>query len=365
MRLHQRVVLLLGLFFVVVLWHMQRASLSLDEAHTAWIIRDDIRQTDSLGEWMRGTIESLKSTLNRARHTSSIPLYYLLLDGWSRLVGESELALRYPAALLGIIMLAAVYRIGTQVFNRRIGLIALFILGTGAYFMFYGRDARIGSANPDWRESVLRIADIRTTSEAGIMFVAPDHPLTHYARHTTFADGITLNLGWRPFTVQEVQNVAAYLEGNSSVWAFLDMHLPQSWAALATLDQGRGVGYRDSMAGTILYRFDAESDESLTFQFGRDNPVPVTWHYRTYTVGDVICPADFALDNVEYTVQISLMRETADPITAADECLTVPDEVGHVRLSLLDRNGQHLPIIEQGHEWGDFLIVGAVTSASN
>jgi 4-amino-4-deoxy-L-arabinose transferase-like glycosyltransferase len=219
-------------------------------------------------------------------------------------------------------------------------------------------------AKPRWREAVIQAAATRTALEPAIIHIDPYSPIAYYDRFYPVADGIAIDIGWRWFTAAEIRTTAAYLDNNESVWAILPMQAPQSWDAVAALVDGRGVGYRDSVQGTLFYRFDAESDDALAFQFGTgESAVPVAWDYRSYHVGDTICPDDF-LPNQSHTVEISLVRNYNETVIAAtDDCLAVPDETGilHVRLSLIDNNGQRLPLVEHGNYWGEFLVLGAVS----
>ncbi|MDQ7024970.1 MAG: hypothetical protein Q9P01_13020 [Anaerolineae bacterium] len=213
-----------------------------------------------------------------------------------------------------------------------------------------------------WREAVINVAETRSTTEVGLTLIAPASPVTYYARFYPLTAGITIDIGWRQFTPNEIQAITTSLDNNVSVWAILDMQIASSWDALAALSNRRGVGYRDSVEGTIFYRFDESSNDNLVFQFGDINPIPVVWGYQSYRVGDSICPADFALANQSHTVEISLIQE-ATPITrVTNDCLTVPEDadMSHVRLSLMNNNGQRLPISESGNPWGDFLVIGAI-----
>jgi hypothetical protein len=72
-------------------------------------------------------------------------LYFLLLNGWSRLTGDSEFALRVPSALFGLTGLAATYAISRHFFDHHTGIMAIIILGTASFFVYYTREARMYS----------------------------------------------------------------------------------------------------------------------------------------------------------------------------------------------------------------------------
>jgi len=56
------------------------------------------------------------------------PLYYLLQHLWMILFGQSEAAVRSLSACLGIISVLLGYLVGRELFNRKIGLVASFLL---------------------------------------------------------------------------------------------------------------------------------------------------------------------------------------------------------------------------------------------
>jgi hypothetical protein len=608
--------------FGLTLAGIERDSFWLDEGWTAATIRDAPRDIDSWRDAVRYVRDSLLHTFERVRADVHPPLYFMLLDGWSLLVGDSQFALRLPSAFMGTLALAGIYAVGKQWFNWRTGLIAVLLLGTSGFFIYYSREARmytlylalttiataaysrwwhkptlwrgllysllmanalythyvsalifvahgvhllitwrkftdkqplpptpspsaqvrsshcyreggqtikklgflsatipyltalllfaawipfayaqwqahphgaaghfiptnwhtisgiilvltcgyavnyalpfllsrlvpdtvtdrktlqavlllllwlllpitllllinargygifqmryiiatvpawmlllavaidrirsVGTAKmlsasikfffivlisytqlatydtyfpakPRWREAVIQAAATRTPLEPAIIHIDPHSPVAYYDRFYPVADGISIDIGWRWFTAAETRTTAAYLDNNESVWAILPMQAPQSWDAVAALADRRGVSYRDSVQGTLFYRFDAQADDALAFQFSTgDAAVPVAWDYRSYSLGDTICPDDF-LAGSPHTVEISLVRNYNETVTAAtDDCLTVPDEIGilHLRLSLIDTNGQRLPLVEHGNYWGEFLVLGAIS----
>ncbi len=61
---------------------------------------------------------------------------------WVKLVGVTEGATRWLSALCTMLALALVYRLGADLFDRRTGLYALFLLGTAPFALFYMREFR-------------------------------------------------------------------------------------------------------------------------------------------------------------------------------------------------------------------------------
>ncbi len=70
------------------------------------------------------------------------PLYYMLLHLWTRLFGQSEVAIRSLSACLGTISVLLIYKVGKSLFDRRAGILAAFLLATSAYAIEYSQEAR-------------------------------------------------------------------------------------------------------------------------------------------------------------------------------------------------------------------------------
>ena len=71
------------------------------------------------------------------------PLYFLLLRGWIGLAGEGEFAIRFPSLLFGVIGVALIYRLGTRLFARPIGLLAATLLAVSGYHVWYSQEAKM------------------------------------------------------------------------------------------------------------------------------------------------------------------------------------------------------------------------------
>ena len=72
-----------------------------------------------------------------------VPLYYLAgFAAWSRLVGWSQLALRYLSLLAGIMMLAWFYRFTVDSVDKRTALVAAFLMANNAFAIFYFHELR-------------------------------------------------------------------------------------------------------------------------------------------------------------------------------------------------------------------------------
>jgi hypothetical protein len=70
------------------------------------------------------------------------PLHYWLLWGWSHLNGDSEFALRFPAVLLGTLVVPLMYQIGRKWWRSEVGLLAALITALHPQQIWLAQDVR-------------------------------------------------------------------------------------------------------------------------------------------------------------------------------------------------------------------------------
>jgi len=75
------------------------------------------------------------------RHNSP-PLYFALLHFWMLLFGTGEAAVRSLSAIFGIISIFLMYKVGSQLFNQKVGLISSFISSISYFHIFYSQETR-------------------------------------------------------------------------------------------------------------------------------------------------------------------------------------------------------------------------------
>ena len=75
------------------------------------------------------------------RREADMSLYYFLLHGWL-LFGGSEFFVRSFSVLFAVASVPAIYLLGRQLFDSRVGLIAAALLAVNAYLVQYSQDAR-------------------------------------------------------------------------------------------------------------------------------------------------------------------------------------------------------------------------------
>lgn len=118
--------LIILVVFALTLSGLTRESLWIDETWTLWAVRD------GWGElWQRvaGDVHP--------------PLYFLLLRGWTLVVGESSFAVRYLSVGMGSVALSLTYALGRKLFDRATALIAMVWLGSNGLWIYYARETRM------------------------------------------------------------------------------------------------------------------------------------------------------------------------------------------------------------------------------
>ena len=78
--------------------------------------------------------------LMQARELNMLP-YYLVLRGWIHL-GTGESIVRIPSAIFSIATLPLFHRLGSRLFGRRVGLIAVLLLAIDPYHIRFAQEAR-------------------------------------------------------------------------------------------------------------------------------------------------------------------------------------------------------------------------------
>lgn len=71
------------------------------------------------------------------------PLYYWLLKVWLALFGTSEFAARSLSAMLGVLLVAVVYRLGWCMFNRQTALAGAFLAAVNPFQIYYAQETRM------------------------------------------------------------------------------------------------------------------------------------------------------------------------------------------------------------------------------
>ncbi|CAG0936784.1 hypothetical protein TFLX_05675 [Thermoflexales bacterium] len=67
------------------------------------------------------------------------PLTHLVMNGWLSIVKETEWTVRLPWVVVGLLNILLVYRLGQQLINRHVGLLAALLVATAPTFILYMR----------------------------------------------------------------------------------------------------------------------------------------------------------------------------------------------------------------------------------
>ena len=76
------------------------------------------------------------------------PLYFVLLNVWSRLAGEDSFILRLFSVYCGLFTLAAVYRLASLTGDTRVAINAALVTAFMSFFLFYAHEIRMYSLLP-------------------------------------------------------------------------------------------------------------------------------------------------------------------------------------------------------------------------
>jgi mannosyltransferase len=121
------IVVLLLAAFALRLYHLDFQSLEGDEGISLQ------RSSQPLGQMLeRMPVEH-------------VPGYFVLLNGWLRLAGEHDFALRYLSVWPSVVAVALVYRWAASMGRPVTGLIAALLLATNAFQVWYAQQARMYS----------------------------------------------------------------------------------------------------------------------------------------------------------------------------------------------------------------------------
>ncbi len=71
------------------------------------------------------------------------PGYYVLLHVWTRVAGSSDFAVAFPSLLLGVLLVAVAYRLGSMVFGVQAGLLASFLVAISPHNIWYSQEVRM------------------------------------------------------------------------------------------------------------------------------------------------------------------------------------------------------------------------------
>jgi mannosyltransferase len=113
---------------VLRVYGLTRQSLWLDEANGIRIAE-----------------KSFSQIISELKEDVSPPLHYFMLHIWIKIFGPGELSTRVFVAIFGILLIPAIYYVGSSLFNREVGLISAFIASIAQFHVRYSQEVRMYS----------------------------------------------------------------------------------------------------------------------------------------------------------------------------------------------------------------------------
>lgn len=104
-------------------------SLWLDEATTALVSR--MSWSEILNKFLPGDFHP--------------PLYYWIIKIWAILFGSTEMSLRMPSVIFGVLTVYFVYLIAKNLSSKKLGLTSAVIIATSGLHIYYSQEARMYS----------------------------------------------------------------------------------------------------------------------------------------------------------------------------------------------------------------------------
>ncbi|MCL5958339.1 MAG: glycosyltransferase family 39 protein [Chloroflexi bacterium] len=114
--------------FGLRVWHLGDQSFWLDEGFSAFAASQP------------GVLSLLTFIMGQDNHP---PLHYLILQTWIPFAGTSEFSLRFVSVVAGTLSVPLIARLGTRIFDRRIGFVAAALLVISPFHIWYSQEARM------------------------------------------------------------------------------------------------------------------------------------------------------------------------------------------------------------------------------
>lgn len=124
-----------ALFLLVAIGAVLR-SYKLDY-HSLW--------SDELESWRMSRPSSMATAIDLVRADVHPPGYLLLLHYVQKLFGDSEIALRSPSVLAGILCIPLIFVLGRRLYSAREGLLAAGLTAVLSCPVYYSQEARVNS----------------------------------------------------------------------------------------------------------------------------------------------------------------------------------------------------------------------------
>ncbi len=117
-------ILFLGLFLRI--YDLSGESIWFDEGYSIWVAKLTLVQT----------------AVDATTQDMTPPLYYMILNLWVRLFGDSEFSVRFPSVIFGLFAILMIYKLASLMFNKEVGIISSFLLSISQFHIHYSQEAR-------------------------------------------------------------------------------------------------------------------------------------------------------------------------------------------------------------------------------
>jgi 4-amino-4-deoxy-L-arabinose transferase-like glycosyltransferase len=111
------------------LYHLGTQSLWVDEGYTAYLVR-----LTPVG-YVQNVLHTVRNILP--------PLYFALLHYWTVLVGRSEVTLRLPSAVFGVLAIPLLYLVVVRLFDVTTAMLSAAVLTMSLFQLRYSQEARM------------------------------------------------------------------------------------------------------------------------------------------------------------------------------------------------------------------------------
>ena len=116
------------------------------------------------------------------------PLYYLTLKGWTALFGFSEVSVRLPSVLAGVLLVPVVAGLARFLVNERAALVSALLVALNPFLIWYAQEARmyapavLFSSLAVWAFLRLEQAELRRST---LQALQPPYPVPHTRGHVS------------------------------------------------------------------------------------------------------------------------------------------------------------------------------------
>lgn len=119
--------------------------LSLGSALRFYGLDHESLENDELASWVEIHHENLGSMIEGLRYGMSPPLYHILLYFVIKHFGDSEVALRIPSAVSGVLSIIVIFFLGRHLYSEKEGLMAAGLTALLWCPVYYSQEARVYS----------------------------------------------------------------------------------------------------------------------------------------------------------------------------------------------------------------------------